>query len=357
MKLEDVILRDTRASQPAATAVAIGTLYYVTDESVTERSNGTTWDDYSDLGAAAPVDAEYVVGATNGTLSAERVGTDTAEIDWDFGTAGQAKLNLIDNSVVAARSAFTTTQRLLGRNTAGAGAGEEVTWEQARAWATQKIWVPDYPPASAGALDDEFADASGGLPAGWTEYDHGTLQTPVEQVYGLELQHAGSGSNQLAGVYKADPTGDITVVTKVSLSGAFASGPQAGIGWLQDGATSTADAHWIRVIEGSANLVLATSIWTAYNTFSSNPVLATNSAGLFRTHAYLRLRRTGTTYAFDYSSDGVGWIQLSSGAISFTPTHIALLVLGTGAVRPKFAFFRSTNSDVGVGGVLGGARV
>jgi hypothetical protein len=50
MKLEDVILRGTRASQPLATAVPVGTLYFVTAENVTERSNGTTWDSYADGG-------------------------------------------------------------------------------------------------------------------------------------------------------------------------------------------------------------------------------------------------------------------------------------------------------------------
>jgi hypothetical protein len=52
MNLEDVILRNTRANQPAATAVPIGTIYYVTDESKTERSNGTTWQDCSDAGGS-----------------------------------------------------------------------------------------------------------------------------------------------------------------------------------------------------------------------------------------------------------------------------------------------------------------
>lgn len=42
--------RDTRANQPAANTVLPGTLYYVTDESVTERSNGTSWESYSDSG-------------------------------------------------------------------------------------------------------------------------------------------------------------------------------------------------------------------------------------------------------------------------------------------------------------------
>lgn len=52
MNLEDVLLRDDRANQPAATDVAEGTLYYVTDESVTEQSRGGVWVDYSDSGAA-----------------------------------------------------------------------------------------------------------------------------------------------------------------------------------------------------------------------------------------------------------------------------------------------------------------
>src|SRR5262245_12853578 len=53
MMLQNVIRRGTRASQPAATAVSIGTLYCVTDEGlIIERSNGTTWDAYSGTGSA-----------------------------------------------------------------------------------------------------------------------------------------------------------------------------------------------------------------------------------------------------------------------------------------------------------------
>lgn len=38
---------DTRANQPLAADVTIGTLYFVTDESIIERSNGTIWELYS----------------------------------------------------------------------------------------------------------------------------------------------------------------------------------------------------------------------------------------------------------------------------------------------------------------------
>ncbi len=38
---EDLIMRDTRSNQPAAGIP--GRLYYVTDEGVTERDNGSSW--------------------------------------------------------------------------------------------------------------------------------------------------------------------------------------------------------------------------------------------------------------------------------------------------------------------------
>lgn len=39
--------RGTRANQPLANDVLNGTIYYVTDEGVLERSNGTIWESYS----------------------------------------------------------------------------------------------------------------------------------------------------------------------------------------------------------------------------------------------------------------------------------------------------------------------
>lgn len=49
-KTKGIIRRGIRASQPLAITVLEGTLYFVTDERVIERSNGTTWDSYSNKG-------------------------------------------------------------------------------------------------------------------------------------------------------------------------------------------------------------------------------------------------------------------------------------------------------------------
>lgn len=47
-RLQDVILRGLASARPVATTVAAGTLYYSTDTEITERSNGTSWESYTD---------------------------------------------------------------------------------------------------------------------------------------------------------------------------------------------------------------------------------------------------------------------------------------------------------------------
>lgn len=69
----DVVLDpDTRGNQPAANAVRTGSLYFVTDESVLERSNGTAWEQFSASGSLPSVasgDILYGSGTTIDTLS------------------------------------------------------------------------------------------------------------------------------------------------------------------------------------------------------------------------------------------------------------------------------------------------
>lgn len=107
-KVGDYYLRwyvaDTHADLPTS-GPPEGALAYVKDSDAVECFDGAAWVTtcFPGGGSGAPTGAEYVVGALHASLSAERVGTDTAEVDWDFGTAGQAKLNLIDDSIEASR--------------------------------------------------------------------------------------------------------------------------------------------------------------------------------------------------------------------------------------------------------------
>ena len=62
-------------------------------------------------GGGAPTDAQYITAAADGTLSAERVCTDTATIDCDAGTAAQMKFNIVAGSAarITSSASYPTT--------------------------------------------------------------------------------------------------------------------------------------------------------------------------------------------------------------------------------------------------------
>lgn len=94
-------------------------------------------------GGGAPTDAQYLVAATNGTLSAERVlGGESGVLTVDYATPGAATVTvdaggigttkLAARGVTYAKMPAVTQDRLLGRVSAGSGDAEEVTASQAR---------------------------------------------------------------------------------------------------------------------------------------------------------------------------------------------------------------------------------
>jgi hypothetical protein len=111
VKLEAVILRDTRANQPSATAVAVGTLFCVEDEAnLVERSNGTTWDAFGTsgvgsgdvVGPASAVDERVAVfDATTGKLIKDGGQTIAEIIAAGAGAAGDVvgPASSVDNGV------------------------------------------------------------------------------------------------------------------------------------------------------------------------------------------------------------------------------------------------------------------
>lgn len=107
-RLQDVIQRGLAAARPLATAVAPGTLYYSSDTATTDRSTGAAWETYADTGSA---------GAIN-----QLTGDVTA------GPGGGSQVATIANDAVtyAKMQNVSATDRLLGRDTAGAGNTEEI---------------------------------------------------------------------------------------------------------------------------------------------------------------------------------------------------------------------------------------
>lgn len=223
------------------------------------------------------------------------------------------------------------------------------------------IWMPDAPPTSAGAEDDEFADASGGVPTGWTEVDHGTHLAVDEDEAGLELSNTNAGgSYENAGIYKAIPAGDFTIWTKVSLVGPFNSNyAVGGLALWEDATDITKKVTPFYYYSYSSNLTLECQNYTNYNTFASSNASQNTNNKLVTTGMYLRVRRSGTTYAFDWSTDGIGWLRVFSGSLSFTPTHFGPVAgVNTASTdhHARFAFFRYVASDVGITGLVKGNR-
>ncbi len=109
MLLEAVILRGDRASQPAANTVPIGSIYFVTDEGLLERSDGATWETYSGANAITELTGDVTAGPGSGS--------EVATIPND--TVTYAKMQDV-----------SATSRVLGRVSGGAGNVEELTLTQ-----------------------------------------------------------------------------------------------------------------------------------------------------------------------------------------------------------------------------------
>jgi len=105
----NAIQRGNRASQPAANSVIVGTLYFVTDENITERSNGTIWQSYS--GPAS--------GGGSGTtviqqiLREETIFEEPIPIPGPAGAAGGGSSSVVKQIVFTESSAVATSSTVI----------------------------------------------------------------------------------------------------------------------------------------------------------------------------------------------------------------------------------------------------
>jgi hypothetical protein len=76
-----------------------GVLGHVRVDGATILVNPSTGVISSTASGGAPTNAQYLVAAADPTLTAERVATNTATVEWDFTTPGQAKASVADGSI------------------------------------------------------------------------------------------------------------------------------------------------------------------------------------------------------------------------------------------------------------------
>jgi len=199
-------------------------------------------------------------------------------------------------------------------------------------------WNPLAKPAAPSTDDDEFATAGAGPPTGWTAWDYGAIGTEAVDDAGLALAQANQTNGKLSGIYKALPSGDFTIWTRCS-AGAIAGEMYAQLAIFQDAASSTADIHSVglrRTSTPGANV----NRWSDYDNLSSQLASLSFNANT----VWARIDRTGSTYQFWWSENGITWWRLyTTAALGYTPTHMGLICANintTGDGVARFPFFR-----------------
>lgn len=220
---------------------------------------------------------------------------------------------------------------------------------------TFTYYDPDKPPATAHAKDDEFDNAS--LDAKWTQFQNtGLTLTEANHLLGITgATHAG---DRVQGIFQAVPAGDWTIVTRVSLHAPVADFALAGIALFEDATNNpnTCDIYtfWLAYKTASAYRFVEAVRWNQFDSWNSSLVARDLHFGFG--HQYLKIVKSGTTYAFWLSSDGIGWGRAYSGTLAFAPAEFGLVVnnSNTGVdVSAYFDFFRVSAADPGK---LGGLR-
>lgn len=212
---------------------------------------------------------------------------------------------------------------------------------------------PEIPPASPSGSDDEFTSTQSGsvvTPTGWTGVNWSALNvsdvnfTKPDALY-VENPANGAGVNLQRHILKALPAGDFTIVCgllQVGKTLTAAGSVIAGLS-LTDGTTNGAGNQIICTLAFD-NTVAAKRVATRYTNFTGGAAATVLNETGEPTDRYVRIRRSGTNYGYAWSPDLRTWYEpVALGALSFTPSHMGLMVRNdnTGAVqRASFDFFR-----------------
>lgn len=208
------------------------------------------------------------------------------------------------------------------------------------------IWLPDKAPVVPHASDNEFTASI----ADFTEFDVGTLMVPTLESYGLSMVYTAGAAYKVAGMYKTMPAGDLSIVTRISISDTRVNYASGGLFLAQDipGAPTTSDLISLSIYRGSGTaLIIQADTWTAYDATPSS--IASQSSVALVNFIYLRIRRISSKLRFDFSYDGLGWEQMQDSDYTpgFTAAQMGLYAASSNSKVHKIvaSFFR-VSTDV-----------
>jgi len=274
-----------------------------------------------------------------------------AENDWEETSppSGTFTLEVAPQVVDILTATYVRSEVVTGTVIGGAAVGSSA--------ADFTVWDPLAPPVAPSAYDDEFSDSS--LDDKWTEFDPDAHLTVTEEASGLNLVHGAYSGDDVVGIYQTIPAGNFTIWTAVSLLAPAIDYVRMGLAlWENPADTSKGIQQWrLGYNTASPYRDVCVERFNNYQSWNSTPF---NLGAISPGGVYLRLRRNGTTYFFDVSEDGIGWMQCYSAALAFTPTKFGLgvnLNCATSGLRGLAQFFRYLDSDVGATGLVGGWRI
>lgn len=301
-------------------------------------------------GGGAPTTLDYFVGTATGSLSAERVGTDTPTVDVDLTTAGQVKFNVITPVLSATSLAANPTDCALSD-------GTEFAWRIASSGDLSCVPVqqnydqfdPNNPPASSGTggCSEEWTNDTAACSWSWMNQDAATETISLDsslvtgEVTADEIRGrfaaAATNADQTfcakmlfvsAGTGSACFIGEISAGTVATPTALEFFGPGD---FATDNISSVADTN----IDPSAGATVhaTISLWSLLE-FSTTPL-------------YLQIRYIDSSRAtgFWYSWDGISWIQLGTNiTLAADPLFWGFGARDAGACRFYFVRLR-TDAD------------
>lgn len=220
------------------------------------------------------------------------------------------------------------------------------------------VFNPLVEPASPDSLDVETWT---NLPSGWSAWTPGSGALPQTRsidrgcmVLDIGTKAANSGS-ACTGIYRAVPSAsEWAAYTRLSLIGPrTASGVflECGFGVAEDLATTpdTSRLDVCDVFQEDANSVLTAPRAIGLTNYASGttPKSGAPSAYNFAGSFWFRIRKTNpsntTDYAADYSTDGIRWQSLHTGASFFigrAPNHLVIFARSTPSTTTTAPGFR-----------------